>query len=141
MLRRLNDNGPEGSRRAWWAFEGFTEVDCYLQTEQLILLVEGKRTETLSERVSWLRKRNQLVRNLEAAAALGSHAFVLLAVEHEAAFDLGSLVDDACPHLGIDERTTVAERFIGQVTWAHLCRAAAVDLRSLPEAISVRPMT
>src|ERR1700722_7756268 len=37
--------GSAGSSGKWWAFEGFTRVDCLLETEQFILLIEGKRVE------------------------------------------------------------------------------------------------
>ena len=40
-FRSLNRNGPEKSAGQWWAFEGFTEVDCCLQTDKLVLLIEG----------------------------------------------------------------------------------------------------
>ena len=71
-LRALDLNGPEKSTRQWWAFEGFTEVDCYLETDKLVLLIEGKRTESLSESTAWYTGRNQLHRNLEAARDLAS---------------------------------------------------------------------
>ena len=41
-----------------------------MKTETYTLLVEGKRTESLSERTRWSPGRNQLARNLEAAATL-----------------------------------------------------------------------
>jgi hypothetical protein len=40
-LDGLLKHGPEGSARRWWAFEGFTEVDCCLETDRLVLFVEG----------------------------------------------------------------------------------------------------
>jgi hypothetical protein len=47
-LAELDRLGCKVSKRKWWAFEGFTEVDCFLETDQMLLLIEGKRTETLS---------------------------------------------------------------------------------------------
>jgi hypothetical protein len=39
---------------------GHTEVDCWLETERLLLFVEGKRSESLSASTHWYPKRNQL---------------------------------------------------------------------------------
>jgi hypothetical protein len=63
----LDERGPAHSDKQWWAFEGFTEVDCWLETEHLVLLIEGKRRESLSAATAWYPARNQLVRNLEVA--------------------------------------------------------------------------
>lgn len=66
-LLELDAMGGVGSKKMWWAFEGFTEVDCLIETEKLVLFIEGKRTETLSCATDWFPKRNQLARNLECA--------------------------------------------------------------------------
>ena len=66
----LDKHRAAGSRAKWWAFEGWTEVDCCLQTDRLVLLIEGKRTESLSASTDWLPQRSQLVRNLEVVEAL-----------------------------------------------------------------------
>ncbi len=63
-LRALDRNGPKKSARQGWSFEGFTEVDCFLETDKLVLLIEGKRTENLAESTAWYSGRNQLHRNL-----------------------------------------------------------------------------
>jgi hypothetical protein len=63
--RLLAKLGALGSRWQWWAFEGFTEVDCWLETERTVLVIEGKRTELLSAATAWYPARNRLVRNLE----------------------------------------------------------------------------
>jgi hypothetical protein len=49
------------ARRAWWAFEGWTSVDCWLETDQLVVFIEGKRTEPISAATSWFPVRNQVV--------------------------------------------------------------------------------
>ena len=66
-LRELERHGPEKSERKWWAFEGFTSVDCLLETDKIVIGIEGKRTETgQSKSVSWYKNRDQLIRNIEA---------------------------------------------------------------------------
>jgi hypothetical protein len=52
---------------AWWRFEGVTRLDCVLMTENLVVTIEGKRTEGLSSSTEWYPARTQIVRNLEAA--------------------------------------------------------------------------
>lgn len=61
-LGELSRLGPTGSRRRWWAFEGFTSVDFYIQTADLRIYVEGKRTETLTLSTDWYPRRSQLLR-------------------------------------------------------------------------------
>ena len=39
----IEKEGAVKSRRKWWSFEGFTSVDCWLETNNYILLIEGKR--------------------------------------------------------------------------------------------------
>ena len=66
-IGELGWSGAARSRGCWWAFEGFTSVDFYLQTDYLRIYVEGKRTEALSSSTDWYPRRNQLLRNLESA--------------------------------------------------------------------------
>jgi hypothetical protein len=66
-LKELTKVGAAGSKYKWWAFEGFTSVDCWLETETLLLLIEGKRTDTVSASTDWYPIRNQVVRILEGA--------------------------------------------------------------------------
>jgi hypothetical protein len=139
-LRLLNEKGVARSKKQWWAFEGFTEVDCLLRTPALTLLVEGKRTEELSEQTSWLSGRNQLARNLEAAAHADGDAVVILATEHLVELDVEQLVADGCPHVtDAAERAAITACFLGQATWDQLCVETGVDKRSLPEAIAITP--
>ncbi|MGO9960804.1 MAG: hypothetical protein ACLP50_33310 [Solirubrobacteraceae bacterium] len=138
-LRLLHDLGPEKPERQWWAFEGPTEVDCFLRTDTYTLLVEGKRTEDLSDKTRWLPGRNQLARNLEAAANT-DRAGVLLAVEQVIPnLDVEKLVGRGCPHLDEAERKALIDRFLGQATWRELCRTTGVEWASLPSAIAVTP--
>jgi hypothetical protein len=60
--------GGRGWLHQWWVLEGRTHVDCYIETTRLRLFIEEKRTEKLSLNTSWYSKRNQLLRNLEAAS-------------------------------------------------------------------------
>src|SRR3954454_16112516 len=44
-LRQLDKRLAQRGRNKWWAFEGFSHIDCTLVTADFVLFVEGKRTE------------------------------------------------------------------------------------------------
>ena len=60
-LNQLALVGSQNSRGngTWWAFEGSTSVDCFLGTSDLVLAIEGKRTEPLSKRTDWVKVRER----------------------------------------------------------------------------------
>lgn len=123
-LHQLDRRGPTGSRHQWWAFEGFSALDCCLVTDRAVIVIEGKRTERVSSKVLWYPSRNQLWRNVEAAQTLaGPRTFgVIVGVETD---DDGkreldaamSSLDKSCPHLLPAERTALARHLLGYVTW------------------------
>ena len=139
-LRSLNRHGPEKSGRQWWAFEGFTEVDCCLETDRLVLLIEGKRTESLSESIAWYSGRNQLHRNLEAARdlAAGREFGVLVIGEDEIAETALGSSERGLPHLNTAERAELMSHYLGTLTWSQVCEVTGIDYRSLPRNVARR---
>jgi hypothetical protein len=134
--RRLTECGANGSMGWWWAFEGKTVVDCYLETDRLILLFEGKRNEPISTRTEWMRVRNQVWRNLDVAAnqATGSgkrYAVMLLGETCEPVYGF----DESLPHLSADERQFLRGHFLGCVKWQDACAATGIDFGTLPDNI------
>jgi hypothetical protein len=129
----LEAGGAAGSRGKWWAFEGFTTVDCQLSTEQMTLLVEGKRTEGLSPSTHWFPQRNQLARNLEVAAEAGADhpTYVLLITEDETLDLTDRDLRDSTPHLDAEGRARLLSRYLGRCTWPNLCRE--LDVGPLPD--------
>jgi hypothetical protein len=134
-----------GSRDAkgkgtWWTFEGPTSVDCFLETADFVLAIEGKRTEPLSKGTEWVKLRNQLARNLEVAQGMasGRRYGVLLIVENAKDFT----VSDHCalsdrlkpdlPHYDDAERDFLARHFLGAVTWQGVCEATQIPFEELP---------
>ena len=67
--RRLAQRG----RNKWWAFEGFSRIDCCLITSQCVLFVEGKRTESVSPSTLWFQQRSQLWRAASSPAVALTH--------------------------------------------------------------------
>jgi hypothetical protein len=139
-LRTLNRAGAAKSKRQWWAFEGATEVDCLLETDKLVVAIEGKRTESLSESTAWYSGRNQLHRNLEAARDMvaGREFGVLLIGEQEIPeAELGS-PDAGLPHLAPAARVELMSHFLGSLTWSKVCEATGIGYTSLPRNVARR---
>lgn len=130
-LARLKNTG---SARQWWAFEGFTEVDCCLETKRILLFIEGKRTESLSTSTRWYPGRNQLVRNLEAAQeAAGTKQFAVMTISEEPIEQLdAAAVEQSLPHLSPREREELMCHDLGNTTWRELCQATGLDFEELP---------
>jgi len=136
-ISELDRLRAKGSRRKWWAFEGFTEVDCYLETENLVLLIEGKRTEPLSSATMWYPERNQIIRNLEvaretAAAKRKDHA-VLLIAEKIITFDLMKEAKAGLPHLNQKDIEEISNHYLGCTTWPDVCEATGLLFSELPD--------
>jgi hypothetical protein len=135
-LEELNRVGPEGSQRKWWAFEGFTSVDCCLKTESLLLLIEGKRTDRIADSTDWF-PRNQVIRNLEVAQApvSGRKNFAVLVCTET---PIEELVDEAwtksLPHLSPAEIEQLKLHYLGYCTWSAIVQQLCPALK-LPENI------
>lgn len=136
-LRELEREGASKSERKWWAFEGCTFVDCYLETERLKLYVEGKRTEMLSAATDWYPARNQLLRNLESARADAKDkpSACLLIVENPAPELTQEQIERGLPHLSPADREALVQHFLGTVTWREACEATGVAYASLPDVV------
>lgn len=132
----LKDGGADGSRRAWWAFEGFTSVDCALETPELLLLIEGKRFEHVSDSGSWIPERNQISRNLEVAweyARCAKKAFAVLLIGPDGSQPPSDATLRAgWPHLTPAAQDDLLQHFLGATTWRSVCHACGLDYESLP---------
>jgi hypothetical protein len=125
-LELLGHRLAQRGRNKWWAFEGFTRVDCCLISSQCVVFVEAPRAEAdpAASSTLWYPDRRRLWRNVEAAKELaGVKQFgVILAVEtaDEGAAALGDAartLEKSCPHLEPDERAELSRHLLGFVTW------------------------
>jgi len=136
-LSELERVGPKGSWKRWWAFEGFTSADCYLETDRLALIIEGKRLEKASSKVEWYPTRNQLIRNLEVTsqAATGKQ-FALLAIGEETIEDpdMDTWIS-SLPHLTDVQRYDLQGHYLGHTTWDVVCRATGISHPQLPDTV------
>lgn len=137
-LDLLAAKGPEKSAHKWWAFEGFTEVDCLIETDKLLLAIEGKRTEEGPSRsISWYPQRNQVVRNLEVVQAKAAgKPFGVILVDEKGDFRLSEQdVNNSLPHLSPVQRQALTHHFLGTTTWQKICEATGLDYSKLPHTI------
>jgi hypothetical protein len=134
-LEELAKVGASGSRRKWWAFEGFTSVDCLLETKSLLLLIEGKRKEPVSNSTEWFPGRNQIIRNLEVARALAAdrNFAVLLCAETPVEL-LEEALTSSLPHLSAAQIKDLTLHYLGWTTWPAIAQQLCADLQ-LPEKL------
>jgi hypothetical protein len=127
-----------GETRGWWRFEGTSMVDCVLMTPQLVVTIEGKRTEPLSAATDWYPKRSQLVRNLEAAKQLANGrpwATMILSEDplpEGTDSGLSTLLPTSAPHLDNAGREQLRRHYLGNLTWQQACDATGLPFDSLP---------
>lgn len=138
-MEELLQNGSNRGKQQWWAFEGETSIDCFLETPSMVLLIEGKRNEPISSSTDWFEKRNQIARNLEVAQTLarGRRYAVLLAAEHETDVEVADITA-GLPHMTSSEQLFLAEHYLGCVTWQELCASSGlrIDLAELSDVNS-----
>jgi hypothetical protein len=136
-LAELAACGPEKCHGKWWAFEGQTAVDCYLATDRLRIYIEGKRKDVLSPSTDWYPLRNQLMRNLESAAAhAAGNPFVCVVMAEDKLPNISDVViRDSLPHMSDAERQSLMQHFLGTITWREACGATGVDYGELPDTV------
>ena len=147
-LERL-EGGARG--RAWYVMEGPSYPDAYLATSDLVVVIEGKRTEAgPTTSTTWMPVRLQMLRHLDAAYEIaGPRALVgFFMVEDGEDGALPEVWRQACaqtldpelleaslPHRSTEERQRIGEAFLGAVTWQHACDALEVPRSALPETV------
>ena len=143
-------------RLDWHIFEGPTRPDVYLETNDLLVVIEGKRTEAGPTRATkWMEGRHQMLRHLDCAWEIrgGRQVAGFFIVEGEDASEeipakwlsfaretiAPSTIAAGLPHRGPDEQKQIAAAFIGVTTWQRVCREFAqfgLDYAALPDTAS-----
>jgi hypothetical protein len=156
-LRRLQERRT--SPRAWYVLEGPSQPDVYLDSADVVIVVEGKRTETApTTSTSWMSVRHQMLRHLDAAweHRQGRRIYGLFIVEAEkgtAAFETSSVWQEAVeltiseevlkgsmPHRSPEERSEIASALLGVTTWQAICDEFQIPREVLiPEVLDDRP--
>lgn len=118
----------------WWRFEIASLLDCVLITDELVITVQGRRTEPSGSATPWYPQRSQLVRDIEAAGQIAQgRAWGSVLISDEA-LPTGSpeavaaSLPAAAPHLAPDERFELESAYLGNITWREACDAVGVPL-------------
>lgn len=138
--------------RHWFVLEGESRPDALLETTDLVLCIEGKRTEAgCTTHTGWMSRRSQLLRHIDAAldAYPGKRVLGLLIVEGDGRADARSpspfwisecaaqheqsMLDDSLPHRNATERKRIADGVLGVTTWQAACAAVNVPWNALPD--------
>jgi hypothetical protein len=142
--------------REWFVFEGSTSVDAYVETEELILLIEGKRTEAgPTTKTQWMPVRHQMLRNIDDAwNEKGSKTVVgFFIVEGKPPHELDlprrweravretvstQTLARSLPHRSPADRTAIARAFLGATTWQCVCDAFGIPWDEI-RGLEVKP--
>lgn len=140
--------------RHWFVLEGESKPDALLEATDVVLCVEGKRTEAkCTTTTQWMRTRSQLLRHMDAAmdAFPGKRILGLLIVEGEGGADARdpsehwrdecraqyapSMLEASLPHRMPAERAAISRGILGVTTWQAVCAAVGIEWASLPDVI------
>jgi hypothetical protein len=156
-LQSLQDRRP--SPRAWYVLEGPSQPDVYLDSDDVVIVVEGKRTETgPTTSTAWMSVRHQMLRHLDAAweHRQGRRIYGLFIVEAERGTSSvepplvwhdavgltisNDVLEASLPHRSPDERTQIASALLGVTTWQAVCAEFQIPREVLiPEVFDDRP--
>jgi hypothetical protein len=153
-IQRALDGLRSGKRgRRWFVLEGDSRPDALLETERVVVCVEGKRTEAeCTTETEWMAVRSQLLRHMDAAteAFKGKRILGLLIVEGDKPDPLNpsqhwrrqcdaqhtvTMLEQSLPHRCKNERRDIEAGILGVTTWQAVCAAQGIDWPSLPDAI------
>lgn len=141
----------EGKRgRQWFVLEGESRPDALLEAQDVVLCIEGKRTEAgCTTETTWMELRSQLVRHMDAAteAYPNKRILGLLIVEGEgepstcsphwvaqsaAQYD-DAMLRGSLPHRAPAERDRIAGGMLGVTTWQTVCSTFGIAWPPAPD--------
>jgi len=138
----LLSHNPEG--QDWHIFEGKTQPDVFIQTPDILIVIEGKRTERESTKeTKWMAGRHQMLRHIDCAWEIKGkrQVFGFFIVEGEgteirvSSFWLDQArktisreaIISSLPHRGPEEQEGIAGCFLGVTTWQRVCKEFGID--------------
>jgi hypothetical protein len=124
---------------AWWLFEGMAALDCVLVSNRLVVTIQTADGDAGAPVTPWYPPRTRLVRALEAARQLAEPeerrwATILISERPlaDATATLQHTLAAATPHLTDEERVTLAEAYLGNLTWEAAADAVGPWLDAVP---------
>jgi hypothetical protein len=150
----LSNLRPGQAPKKWYIFEGMSYPDVYLETDDTLVVIEGKRTEWApTVKTSWMPKRHQMLRHIDCAWEIRGRRRVygFFIVEGQGGADAVDVperwreavattvsptaIKDSLPHRGPEEQSAIAACFLGATTWQALCRRFNILWDSLPDIV------
>ena len=133
---RLLQHNPTGEM--WHLFEGESQPDVFIETDNLVVVIEGKRTERHpTTTTKWMAGRHQMLRHIDCAweRRKGKSVFGFFIVEGIGdscdvpaawlGFAKGTIspeaVTSSLPHRSQAEQEGISSCFIGVTTWQRVC--------------------
>jgi hypothetical protein len=137
--------------KAAHVLEGPSCPDVFLSTDELVVVIEGKRTEpTPTTGTSWMRVRHQMLRHLDAASELRNGRALLGFLIHDENImkteawqnypdqvRSPEVLRNSLPHRTDAERREIADAFIGTTSWQAVCRRFGIPDQALISDIFV----
>ena len=139
--------------RKWYLLEGESCPDAFIQTDTIVLVVEGKRTErTCTESTKWMDSRSQILRHMDAALEIAGHRKVLGLLiaegpktnkglrpskhwsDQEKAQTTQAMIESSLPHRTAEQQALIAGGFLGVTTWQAVCSKLGLGWPLVPDA-------
>jgi hypothetical protein len=141
-------NNP--AKEDWHIFEGKTQPDVFIETPDILVVIEGKRTESETTKYTkWMHGRHQMLRHIDCAWEIKGRkqVFGFFIVEGEGRNpDLPQswlkqvrttmsqdAIRSSLPHRGPEEQAAIAGCFAGATTWQRVCAEFGIDWEQLPD--------
>jgi hypothetical protein len=146
-LLRENPSGED-----WHIFEGITQPDVFIQTPDLMIVIEGKRTEgETTKHTKWMSGRHQIWRHIDCAWEIKGRrevfGFIIVEADglndrvpahwmNEAEITMSQeALAASLPHRGPEEQEGIRRCFLGVTTWQKVCKEFGIDWGFLPDLV------
>lgn len=133
----------------WHIFEGRSQPDVFIETPDMLIVIEGKRTESeTTKNTKWMPGRHQMLRHIDCAWEIRGRkqVFGFFIIEGEgdspdiplAWLDQVRLtisqeaIRSSLPHRGPEEQAAIAGCFAGATTWQRVCASFSIAWGELP---------
>ncbi len=143
IQKALNLLRSENRDTAWYVLEGPSYPDVFIETEGVLIVIEGKRTEAgPTTHTTWMPCRHQMLRHLDGAWEVRGRrsVFGFFIVEGEETGAPAPWIQAAkqtvrddvlrksLPHRSDEEKAGITGAFLGVTTWRRVCSEFGVDL-------------
>ena len=135
--------------RGWHILEGPSHPDAFLDTDEAVIVIEGKRTErgpTIG--TTFMSGRHQMLRHMDCAWEIRGqrevYGFFIVEgpeVSSDWATFTTETVSDAAlssslPHRTVKDREFIKRGFLGVTTWQEVCDALGLDRNVLIQEVA-----